>query len=70
MKTKITVVGSGYVGMANAVALSRKNPVIILDIDSERVNMIMDNKSPIQDPLIEQYLEKDNHLVELVASTD
>ena len=30
---KITVVGSGYVGMANAVALSQKNPVIILDID-------------------------------------
>jgi len=70
MRNKITVVGSGYVGMANAVALSKKNPVIILDIDSERVKSIMNNKSPIQDPLIEQYLEKDNHLLELVASTD
>ena len=68
MKTKITVVGSGYVGMANAVALSKKNPVIILDIDSERVKLIMDNKSPIQDALIEQYLREDN--VQLVASTD
>ena len=65
---KITVVGSGYVGMANAVALSQSNQVIVLDINSERVNLIRENKSPIEDALITKYLnEKD---LTLAASND
>ena len=56
---KITVVGSGYVGMANAVALARRNQVIILDINAERVNMICKKQSPIEDPLITKYLKDD-----------
>ena len=41
---KITVVGSGYVGMANAVMLARYNDVTILDIDKERVNLVNNKK--------------------------
>lgn len=65
---KITVVGSGYVGMANAVALSQKNPVIILDIDAERVNKIRDKVSPIEDALITKYLNSEK--LTLTASTN
>lgn len=65
---KITVVGSGYVGMANAVALSQNNPVIILDIDAERVKKIRDKVSPIEDVLITKYLN-DGKLT-LTASTN
>ena len=40
MKTKITVVGSGYVGMSLAVLLAKDNEVKILDIDAERIEKI------------------------------
>ena len=49
MRNKITVVGSGYVGMANALALADICNVIILDIDSQRVKQIRDGKCPIDD---------------------
>ena len=65
---KITVVGSGYVGMANGVALSQNNPVIILDIDSERVKKIRNNISPIEDVLITKYLNSGK--LTLTASTN
>ena len=39
-KTKITVVGSGYVGMSLAVLLAQHNDVTVLDIDVERVHKI------------------------------
>ena len=38
MKTKITVVGSGYVGMSLAVLLAKDNDVKVLDIDAERIH--------------------------------
>jgi UDPglucose 6-dehydrogenase len=53
---KITVVGSGYVGMSLAVLLARDNDVTILDIDVERVALINDGKSTIIDPEISQFL--------------
>lgn len=64
----ITVVGSGYVGMANGVALSQQNNVIILDINSERVNKIRNNESPIEDKLITEFLNSEN--LTLTASTN
>ncbi|MBF5026933.1 nucleotide sugar dehydrogenase [Planobacterium oryzisoli] len=65
---KITVVGSGYVGMSNAVLLSQKNEVVLLDIIPEKVEMINAGKSPIEDSEIHNYLTEKN--INLRATTD
>ena len=54
---KITVAGTGYVGLSNAVLLSQNNEVIALDILQEKVNLINDGICPIQDTEIEEYLK-------------
>lgn len=59
---KITVVGAGYVGLSNAILLSQKNEVMILDVVKEKVDMINNRKSPIIDKEIEEYLAKDINL--------
>ena len=60
---KIAVVGTGYVGLSNAVLLAQHHEVIALDIDEEKVKLINEKKSPISDPHIEAYLqEKDLQL--------
>ncbi len=64
----ITIVGSGYVGMANATMLAKYNNVTILDIDADRVNLINDNKSTVEDSYIQEYL--DNEPLQLWATTD
>lgn len=58
--SKITVVGTGYVGLSNAMLFAEKHEVTALDIDKYRVNLLQQLKSPIQDELIEQYLTKKN----------
>lgn len=55
---KIAVVGTGYVGLSNAVLLSRHHDVVCLDIVSERVALINDRVSPIVDPELEEYLKR------------
>ena len=55
-KTKITVVGSGYVGMSLSVLLAQQNDVTVLDIDAERVNTINNNQSTVADTEIELFL--------------
>ena len=55
-KTKITVVGSGYVGMSLAVLFAQHNDVIVLDVDSTRVNKINNKQSTVVDTEIEVYL--------------
>lgn len=57
---KITIVGSGYVGMSLATMLSRKSQVHVLDIDPERVNSINNRKSTVKDHDIDQMLSKDS----------
>jgi UDPglucose 6-dehydrogenase len=52
----ITVVGIGYVGLANALLLAQKNKVTALDVDIEKVNMLNSKKSPISDNEIEDFL--------------
>lgn len=53
---KITVAGSGYVGLSLGVLLAQTNPVTIVDIVEEKVKLINQRKSPIQDKEIESYL--------------
>jgi UDPglucose 6-dehydrogenase len=59
-KYKITVVGTGYVGMSMAVLLAQHNQVTALDIDAARVDRINQRQSTVADAEIEHYLaEKD-----------
>lgn len=55
-KYKITVIGSGYVGLSLAVLLSQINTVKVLDIDKERVEKLNNKISPIKDNEIGDYL--------------
>ena len=48
-KTKVTIVGAGYVGMSLAVLFSQNNNVVVLDVDPKRVDDINKNKSTIVD---------------------
>ncbi len=66
--TKITVVGTGYVGISNAVLLAQRNHVVALDIDARKVEQINAKRSPIVDPEIEDYLA--TRPLDLVATTD
>ena len=53
---KITVAGTGYVGLSIAVLLAQHHTVKAVDIIPEKVELINSNKSPIQDDYIEKYL--------------
>jgi len=55
-KTKIAVVGMGYVGLSNAVLLAQKNQVCVLDVIPEKVEMLERHQAPIKDEYIERYL--------------
>ena len=60
---KIAVAGTGYVGLSLAVLLAQHHQVTALDIIPEKVEMINNKKSPIQDEYIEKYLaEKELNL--------
>ena len=67
-KYKIAVAGTGYVGLSIATLLAQNNHVTAVDIVKEKVDLINDRKSPIQDDYIEKYLrEKD---LDLTATLD
>ena len=53
---KIAVAGTGYVGMSLATLLSQRHPVTAVDVIPEKVDLINQKKSPIQDEYIEKYL--------------
>ena len=57
-KAKVTVVGSGYVGMSLAVLLAQHNDVTVLDIDPDRVDQVNRRESTVADPDIEAFLKE------------
>lgn len=65
---RITIAGTGYVGLSNAVLLAQHNEVIALDIIKEKVDMINNGQSPIVDNEIEEYLA--SKYLNLRATTD
>ena len=56
MKHKIAVAGLGYVGLSMAVLLAQRNTVTAVDVVEEKVRMVNDCRSPLQDREIEEYL--------------
>ncbi len=68
LSMKITIAGTGYVGLSNAVLLAQHNEVIALDIIQEKVDMINNKKSPIEDKEIQEYLETKK--LNLTATSD
>lgn len=65
---KISVAGTGYVGLSNAIILSQHNTVYAVDILQSKVDLINQHKSPIVDKEIEEYLKTKK--LDLTATTD
>lgn len=68
MVKKITVVGTGYVGLSNAVLLAQNNQVKTVDILPEKIELINQGKSPIADAELQEYLE--HRKLDLTATTN
>ena len=67
-KIKITVVGSGYVGMSLAVLLGQYNDVVILDVDPARVSKINNKEATVDDAEIKVFLAEKK--ISLTATLD
>lgn len=65
---KIAVAGTGYVGLSIATLLAQHNTVVAVDIIPEKVDLINNKKSPIQDDYIEKYLAEKE--LDLTATLD
>jgi len=65
---KITIVGTGYVGLSNAVLLAQHNKVVALDIDEHKVELLKKKQSPIVDAEISNFLE--NEPLNFTATTN
>lgn len=66
MNKKIAVAGTGYVGLSIATLLARHNHVTAVDVIPEKVELINNKKSPIQDDYIKRYLTKEK--LDLIAT--
>ena len=68
MKHKIAVAGLGYVGLSMAVLLSQRNTVTAVDVVPEKVRLVNERRSPLQDREIEEYLS--TRALDLTATMD
>ena len=64
----ITIAGTGYVGLSNAILLAQYNDVIAIDIDKEKIDLLQNKKSPIVDVEIEDFLQ--NKVLSFTATSD
>ena len=70
-KVKIAVVGTGYVGLSIAILLAQHNQVYTVDVVPEKVEMINQRRSPVQDEYIEKYLaEKELDLTAMMTAEE
>ncbi|MBQ4799524.1 nucleotide sugar dehydrogenase [Pseudoalteromonas sp. MMG006] len=65
---KIAVVGTGYVGLSNAMLLSQHNEVVALDIDAKKIALLNNKQSPIVDAEISEFLTRSD--LSFTATTD
>ena len=65
---QITIAGTGYVGLSNAILLAQHNKVYAVDIIPEKVDMLNNKKSPIQDKELQEYLQTKE--LDLIATTN
>ncbi len=67
-RMKIAVVGTGYVGLSNAMLLAQHNEVVALDIDEQKIALLNNKKSPIVDIEISEFLTRSD--LNFTATTD
>ena len=67
-RMKIAVVGTGYVGLSNAMLLAQHNEVVALDIDEQKIALLNDKQSPIVDTEISAFLTRRD--LNFTATTD
>lgn len=60
VKSKIAVVGIGYVGLSNGLLLAQNNKVVALDVDQKKVVKLNNRESPIADGEVNDYIKKPN----------
>ena len=65
---KIAIVGAGYVGMSTAILFAKKNNVVILDIDRDRIKKINKRESPVDDDSIQSYLDSNELFLKATLS--
>ena len=65
---KIAIAGAGYVGISLALLLSQRNQVVIFDISAERIALLKQKKSPIDDADVKQFLKDES--LSLLATND